>query len=89
MSQISKEINKELRGPSLIILASNVFRFLQWGYDDGTQHWGGVYEEGEIRAREEEISRDMERMGRGHRTWGMNIVHKVGGVLSVPDTIEA
>ena len=51
----------------------------------------GVYEEGEIRAGEEEISRDMERMGRG-RTWelrSMNIVHKVGGVLSIPDTIEA
>ena len=75
MSQISKEINKELRGPSLIILASNVFRFLQWGYDDGTQHWGGVYE-GEIRAGEEEISRDMEKMGKGPRKGPQNMKNK-------------
>ena len=37
---------------------------------------GGVYEEGEIRAGEEEISRDMEKMGKGPRKGPQNMENK-------------
>ena len=49
----------------------------KWGYDDGKHSiLGGVYEEGEIRAREEEISRDMEKMGKGPRKGPQNMENK-------------